>query len=126
MILKELKQYKAAAILSPLFVGLEVLMEVLLPFVTALIIDQGLQQQDLSAVWHYGIIMVVMAFLSLIFGALSGAFAARASSGLAANLRNAIYKKVQTFSFSDKGAWLFRHCIGKSMIQRQPGYHTRG
>lgn len=100
-ILKELKQYKTATILTPLFMALEVVMEVLLPFVTAMIIGQGLQQGKMAAVWRYGAIMIVMAFFSLLFGALSGIFATRASSGLAANLRLAMYRKIQTFSFSN-------------------------
>ena len=100
-ILKELKQYKTATILTPLFMALEVVMEVLLPFVTAMIIDQGLQQGKMAAVWRYGVIMIVMAFFSLLFGALSGIFATRASSGLAANLRLAMHQKIQTFSFSN-------------------------
>ncbi|MDO5397505.1 MAG: ABC transporter ATP-binding protein [bacterium] len=100
-IIKELKQYKTAAILTPLFTALEVLMEVLLPFVTAMIIDRGLQQENMSMVYRYGMVMVVMALFSLAFGALSGKYASLASSGLAANLRNAMYEKIQTFSFSN-------------------------
>lgn len=101
MILRELKQYKTAALLTPFFTAFEVLLEVLLPFITAKIIDQGLQQRDLSALLRYGILMLVIAMLSLLTGVLSGVFASRASCGLAANLRNAIYRKIQTFSFSN-------------------------
>lgn len=101
IILKQLKQYKPAAILTPVFTGLEVVMEVLLPFITSLIIDRGLQQENMSMVYRYGAVMVVMAVFSLLFGALSGKYASHASSGLAANLRNAMYEKIQTFSFSN-------------------------
>ena len=76
-------------------------MEILLPFITAIIIDRGLEAADLSVVYRYGALMVGMAFLSLIFGAAAGRFAARASSGLAANLRQGIYDNIQTFSFSN-------------------------
>nr|WP_207720589.1 ABC transporter ATP-binding protein [Catenibacillus scindens] len=81
--------------------ALEVIMEILLPFVTSMIIDQGLEAANLSAVYRYGIVMVIMAALSLTFGALAGKNAASASSGLAANLREAIYSNIQTFSFSN-------------------------
>ena len=76
-------------------------MEILLPFITSIIIDQGLEQANLPVVYRYGVLMVVMALLSLAFGAGSGKFAASASSGLAANLREAIYNNIQTFSFSN-------------------------
>ena len=68
---------------------------------TAIIIDQGLQAGDLSVVYRYGALMIGLAFLSLCFGAGAGRFAARASSGFAANLREAIYNNIQTFSFSN-------------------------
>jgi len=80
---------------------LEVIMEILLPFITARIIDEGLQASSLPAVYRYGIVMVVLAFLSLVFGGIAGKFAASASSGLSANLREAIYNNIQTFSFSN-------------------------
>ena len=66
-----------------------------------MIIDEGLQASSLPAVYRYGIVMVVLAFLSLIFGGIAGKFAASASSGLSANLREAIYNNIQTFSFSN-------------------------
>ena len=76
-------------------------MEILLPFITARLIAEGLEASNLSAVYRYGAILVVMALFSLIFGATAGRFAASASSGLAANLREAIYANIQTFSFSN-------------------------
>ncbi|MDO5348676.1 MAG: ABC transporter ATP-binding protein [Lachnospiraceae bacterium] len=100
-IFKQLKQYKTAAALTPILTALEVLMEVLLPFITAVIIDEGLQKENLSVVYRYGILMVAMAGFSLFFGAMSGKYASRASSGLAANLRESMYEKIQTFSFSN-------------------------
>lgn len=101
MILKQIRQYKKDAILTPVFTALEVFMEVLLPFITAKIIDDGLQQGDLVTVYRYGAIMLVMAMCSLFFGAFAGKYAASASSGLACNLRESIYEKVQEFSFSN-------------------------
>ncbi len=100
-VLSQLKQYKRDAYLCIGLTTLEVIMEILLPFITARIIDQGLEQSNLPAVYRYGIVMLVMAVLSLTFGGLAGMFAARASSGLSANLRQAIYDNIQTFSFSN-------------------------
>ena len=100
-ILAQVKQYKRDSILTPIFTALEVLMEVLLPYVTAMIIDQGIQQSDFNKVLLYGGLMLVMAGLSLTFGALAGKYGASASSGLACNLRQAIYDNIQRFSFSN-------------------------
>ncbi|HIY33684.1 MAG TPA: ABC transporter ATP-binding protein/permease, partial [Candidatus Eubacterium faecigallinarum] len=83
------------------FTMFEVFMEVLLPFATSYIIDRGIEAQNINNVYKYGGIMLVMAALSLLFGALGGRYVARASSGFAANLRKGIYDKVQTFSFSN-------------------------
>lgn len=101
MILRQIRQYKKDTILTPVFTALEVIMEVLLPFITAKIIDDGLQQGDMGTVYRYGAIMLVMAVFSLCFGAFAGKYAASASSGLACNLRESIYEKVQEFSFSN-------------------------
>ena len=100
-ILQQLKQYKRETFLCIGLTALEVVMEILMPFVTAIIIDRGLQANNLSVVYRYGLLMVIMAFLSLTFGALAGKNAAGASAGLAANLREAIYANIQTFSFSN-------------------------
>lgn len=101
LLFKELKQYKKDSILTPLFTALEVIMEVMLPFITAKIIDQGIQEGDMKKVYTYGAAMIVMALISLFAGAMAGKYAASASSGLACNLRKSIYDKVQTFSFSN-------------------------
>ena len=100
-LLAQVKQYRAASILAPVFTGAEVLMEVLIPFVTASIIDKGIEAGRIDQVWYYGGIMLVMAFLSLLFGVLAGRYAAKASSGFAANLREGMYARVQTFAFSN-------------------------
>lgn len=98
---KYVGQYKKATILTPIFTALEVLMEVLIPFVTASLIDKGINSGDMSAVVRYGIFMLVLAFVSLYCGAMSGKYSAEASTGFAANLRDAMYKKVQTYSYSN-------------------------
>ena len=100
-VLAQLKQYKKDTFLTMGFTTLEVIMEVLLPFITALIIDNGLEQSDMSAILRYGILMVIMAAVSLFSGAMAGKSAAGASSGFACNLREAMYIKIQDFSFSN-------------------------
>ena len=100
-VLRQLGRFKRDTLLCISMAALEVVMEILLPFITAIIIDQGLEKADLPTVYRYGILMVVLAAMSLVFGALAGKFAASASSGLAANLREAIYNNIQTFSFSN-------------------------
>ena len=100
-LLAQLKQYRSASILAPVFTTGEVLMEVLIPFVTASIIDKGIEAGNIHQVYLYGGIMLVMAFLSLTFGVLAGRYAAKASSGFACNLRDGIYEKVQSFAFSN-------------------------
>ncbi len=97
----QIKQYKKSTLLTPLFTILEVIMEVLIPFVTAAIIDKGINQQDLPSVFLFSGIMIVMAFLSLSFGVLAGKFAANASSGFACNLRDSMFENIQRFSFSN-------------------------
>ena len=100
-VLRQLGRYKRDSLLCIGLTTLEVIMEILLPFITAIIIDEGLEASNLPVVYRYGILMVVMAFLSLAFGALAGKFAASASAGFAANLRESIYENIQTFSFSN-------------------------
>ncbi len=100
-LVKQVKQYKKVSILTPIFTALEVVMEVLIPFITASIIDKGIEAGDMNQVYFYGAIMLVMAFFSLLFGILAGRFAAAASSGFACNLRDAMYENIQTFSFSN-------------------------
>ena len=96
-----LGRFRKDTVLCVVMAALEVVMDILLPFITAIIIDDGLEAANLPTVYRYGILMVVMAFLGLLFGAGAGKYAASASSGLAANLREAIYTNIQTFSFSN-------------------------
>ncbi len=94
-------QYKKAAILTPIFTALEVLMDVLLPYVTASIIDKGINAGDMNAVIKYGLILLLLAFFALFCGAMSAKYSAEASTGFAANVRDKMYKKIQTYSFSN-------------------------
>lgn len=94
-------QYKRDSILTPVFAALEVFMEILIPFVTASIIDKGIQAGDMGKVGQYGGLMLVLAFLALFFGIAAGKYAASASTGFACNLRDGMFENIQTFSFSN-------------------------
>ena len=100
-LLKSVREFKKDALLTPFFVVLEVVMEVIIPMVMSLLIDKGIDGQDMAAIWKYGIILVLCAMLALVFGAAAGTFAARASTGFARNLRHDMYYNVQNFSFSN-------------------------
>ncbi|MBQ1718616.1 MAG: ABC transporter ATP-binding protein [Bacteroidales bacterium] len=94
-------QFRRSAIMAPVWTALEVVMGVLIPYVTASLIDKGLMAGDIDAVWKYGGMMVGIAAVSLFFGIMSGREAARSSAGFAMNLRGAMFDKIQTFSFAD-------------------------
>ena len=98
---RQIGEYKKASMLTPVYTSLEVVMDVLIPYVTAMLIDRGINVGNMSNVYLYGAVMIGMAFLSLFFGIMAGRYAAYASSGFAANLRKAMYRNIQTFSFSD-------------------------
>lgn len=100
-IVKQVKQYKKPSLLTPLFATLEVIMEVLLPYVIATIVDKGIDGGNIKVVYRYGAVMLVMAMFSLLFGILAGKYAAAASAGLACNLRDSMYENIQRFSFSN-------------------------
>ncbi len=100
-IVKQVKQYKKPSLLTPLFATLEVIMEVLIPYVIAAIVDKGIDGGNINAVYRYGAIMLVLAMCSLMFGILAGKYAAAASAGLACNLRDSMYANIQRFSFSN-------------------------
>lgn len=94
-------QYKRPSLLAPFFVTLEVVLEVLIPFLMAFIIDEGIEKQDLRYIAGMGLVLVAAALLSLVCGALSGKYAAIASAGFAKNLRQRMYYHIQSFSFSN-------------------------
>ena len=98
---RQIKEYRTASILTPFWTAMEVVMDVLIPYVTASLIDKGLNAGNMDNVCLYGAIMLGMAFLSLAFGILAGRSVAYASSGFAANLRKAMYRNIQRFAFSD-------------------------
>lgn len=98
---QSVRQYKLQAILAPLTVSGEVLMEVLIPTLMAVLIDQGIDQGNMPVIWRYGLILLICAIISMAFGALAGIFTARASAGFAANLRGDMYRRVQEFSFEN-------------------------
>ena len=100
-LLKEVRGYKKASILAPLFMVGEVIMELMLPFLMSFIIDYGVNQGDMSQVFKYGSLMLVCAFISLFCGAQSGNYAAYASSGFVKNLRQAMFENIQRFSFAN-------------------------
>ena len=100
-LLRYVGRYRTAAILTPLWTTLEVVMGILIPYVTASLIDKGIGAGSLPDVYKYGAEMVGIACLSLLFGILAGRFAAYSSTGLSANLRKAMYRNIQRFSFSD-------------------------
>ncbi len=94
-------EYKKDSILTPVFVACEVILEVIIPILMAKIVDNGIQNGDMKYVTILGIIMLVMAFLSLTFGALGGKTGAKASTGFAKNLRREMFYKIQDYSFSN-------------------------
>ena len=98
---KSIREYKRESILTPIFVSLEVVMEVIIPLLMANLIDKGMYAGDMNEVLKIGLELVGAAMLSLIFGVLSGSVAAKASAGFAKNLRKDLYYKVQDFSFSN-------------------------
>ena len=100
-LLSQIREYKPAACLTPLFTAGEVLMEILIPFIMASLIDKGIEAGSMDEIVHYGALMLVLALFSLAFGVLAGRFAARASSGFACNLREGMYENIQTFSFAN-------------------------
>ena len=105
-LLKNVGEFKKASILTPIYTSLEVLVSAFIPYVTASIIDRGINggdhgEGDLSNVCLYGGVMLFLAFLSLFFGIRAGTNAAYASTGFACNLRDAMYRNIQTFSFSN-------------------------
>ncbi len=100
-LMESLREYKKSSILTPVYVTVEVIMEVLIPFVMASLIDKGIEAGSMAVIWKYGIILLVLAMISLAFGAMAGHQAAIASSGLAQNLRKDMYYRIQNFSFSN-------------------------
>ncbi|MFQ6794121.1 MAG: ABC transporter ATP-binding protein [Thomasclavelia sp.] len=100
-LMKQIKQYKKDSLLTIFFVIVEVILEIMIPFFMADIIDKGIDAKNINAVYKYGLIMFVIAIGTLSTGFLAGKYAAKASTGFAANLRDAMYTNIQSFSFSN-------------------------
>lgn len=100
-LLKEVKEYKAASIATPFFMILEVAMEMLIPLLMASIIDEGVEPGVMSHIYKVGAVMVVVATIGLLAGMAGGRYGAKASTGFAKNLREAVFNHIQTFSFSN-------------------------
>ena len=98
---KQIKEFKAASIATPLFMILEVLMEMIIPFLMASIIDKGVNARDIQHIYKVGGIMVVAAAIGLFAGMMGGRYGAKASAGFARNLREAMFNNIQTFSFAN-------------------------
>lgn len=98
---KQIKEFKAASIATPLFMILEVLMEMIIPFLMASIIDKGVNAGDIQHIYKVGGIMVVAAAIGLLAGMMGGRYGAKASAGFARNLREAMFNNIQTFSFAN-------------------------
>lgn len=100
-LMNSIREYKKASVLSPLYVTLEVVMEVIIPLLMANLIDFGIDNGDINYILKVGIALIISCGISLLFGALSGKYAAIASAGYAKNLRKDMYYNVQNFSFSN-------------------------
>lgn len=100
-LIRQIGEYKKQAILTPLLTSAEVFMEILIPFVTAKIIDKGINEGNLYNIFYYGAIMLILAFISLFFGIKAGQTSATAATGFASNLRKKMYRRIQAFSFSN-------------------------
>lgn len=94
-------EYKKDSIITPIFVALEVVMEVIIPLLMAKIVDNGVEKGNMKLVTLIGVIMLILAFVSLTFGALAGKTGASASTGFAKNLRKAMFYNIQDFSFEN-------------------------
>lgn len=100
-ILSYVKSFKIYAILSPLFVTLEVIMDILIPYTMSVIVDKGIILKDRDVIIKTGILLIVYVLISFAAGITSGYLATKASAGLSKNLRESLYKKIQSFSFKD-------------------------
>ena len=100
-ILQEVKEYKAASIATPVYMILEVAMEMVIPYLMASIIDEGVNAGNMAHIYKVGSVMIAAALLGLLAGMLGGRYGAKASTGLAKNLREAMFNNIQTYSFAN-------------------------
>lgn len=98
---RSIREYKKTSILTPVFVVLEVFVEIFIPFIMARIIDVGISEHDTDTLISLGIILIICVILGIFFGILSGSYSATASAGFAQNLRQDMYYKIQEYSFAN-------------------------
>lgn len=103
---KQIKEYKSASLVTPIFMILEVAMEMVIPLLMASIIDDGVQAGDMKHIFAIGCYMILAAIVGLFAGVMGGKYGAKASTGFARNLREAMYENIQTFSFSNIDKYL--------------------
>lgn len=96
-----IREYKKASILAPIFITFEVVLDVLIPFITTFLVDEGIKKGDMNAILMYGGLLALSALVALFFGAMSGRYCAIAAAGFASNLRKDMYYNIQRFSFAN-------------------------
>ena len=101
LLLKEVKEYKNASIITPCFMVLEVAMEMMIPYLMASIIDNGVEAGNMTHIYKTGALMIVVAVIGLLAGIGGGRYGAKASTGFAKNLREKMFNHIQTFSFAN-------------------------
>ena len=97
---KSIREYKIASVITPIFIVCEVILEVLIPYLMASLIDNGVDKGDMDYIWKMGLVLTLVALISLLFAGLAGKYAAVASAGFAKNLRHDMFYKIQTYSFA--------------------------
>ncbi len=100
-LLSSLREYRKAALKTPMYVMFEVILEVAIPFIMAYLIDRGIDEENMSVVLQMGLLLLLAAFLALFLGAMAGRHAAIASAGFSKNLRQDIFYHIQDLSFAD-------------------------
>lgn len=98
---KSIREYKIASVITPIFIVCEVILEVLIPYLMASLIDNGVDKGDMDYIWKMGLVLALVALISLLFSGLAGKYAAVASAGFAKNLRHDMFYKIQTYSFAN-------------------------
>ena len=98
---KSIREYKIASVITPIFIVCEVILEVLIPYLMASLIDNGVDKGDMDYIWKMGLVLTLVALISLLFAGLAGKYAAVASAGFAKNLRHDMFYKIQTYSFAN-------------------------
>jgi len=98
---RSIREYKKLSIITPILISLEVVIECIIPFITATLVNEIKGGCGLNTIIKYGAVLIIMAFLSLMFGAIAGSTSATASSGFAKNLRKDMFYRIQDYSFEN-------------------------